>query len=106
MLEAVRSRPDAPNSEPPITGEENGQNLSLLVNHLNATMKCPAGRQQVFLHSFIEFGQKAVPRVCLRCPIRVGLGMPQYVYYEHIRDICCNTPARCEAMSSFRAEAR
>jgi hypothetical protein len=72
-------------------------NLGLLVDHLNATMKCPAGRQQVFLQSFIEFGQEAEPRVCLRCPVRARLGLPHYVGYEHIRDICCRAPERCGA---------
>jgi hypothetical protein len=106
MQEAVRSRPGPRSSEPPITSEESGPSLSQLVNHLNGTMKCFAGRQQVFLHSFLESGQKAEPRVCLHCFIRNGLRLPHYVYYEHIRDICCGTPAKCEAMKSYLARAQ
>lgn len=106
MQQAVRSTPHTPTPEPPITSEESSQNISVLVNHLNETMKCHAGSGRVFLHSFIKWGQQAVPRVCLRCPIRVSLGLPDYVYYEHIRDLCCGTPGKCEAMNTHRAEAR
>jgi len=106
MREAVRSGPDGQKPEPPMASEVNGRNLTQLVSQLNASMKCPAGRDQVFLQSFMEFGQAVEPRVCLRCPLRAGLGLPYYVSYEHIRDICCDTPAACDAMTKHRAAAQ
>jgi hypothetical protein len=90
---------------PPLTGEERGQNLSLLVDQLNSEIRCSAGRQQVFLHSFIEdVGRTTTPRVTLRCPLREGLGLQPYVYYEHIRDLCCAAPEKCEALQAYTAE--
>ena len=89
---------------PPLTVEERGRNLTLLADQLNSEIKCSAGKQQVFLHSFIEeVGRTTTPRVTLRCPLREGLGLQPYVYYEHIRDVCCAAPERCEALQAYTA---
>lgn len=90
---------------PPLTVEERGRNLSLLVDQMNSEIKCSAGRQQVFLHSFVEeVGRTTTPRVTLRCPLREALGLQPYVYYEHIRDVCCAAPERCETLQAYTAE--
>ena len=90
---------------PPLTAEERGRNLTLLVDQLNSEIKCSAGRHQVFLHSFVEeVGRTTTPRVTLRCPLREGLGLQPYVYYEHIRDVCRAAPERCKALQAYTAE--
>jgi CheY-like chemotaxis protein len=69
LREATDSGPSPPAGAPPLTEEERHSNLSDLVDHFNATMKCPVGKGQVFLHSFIaDRGRKTEPRVTLRCP--------------------------------------
>ena len=105
MREALKNGKLTQTDPPPLTAEERGRNLTLLVDQLNSEIKCSAGRQQVFLHSFVEdVGRTTTPRVTLRCPLREGLGLQPYVYYEHIRDVCCAAPERCEALQAYAAE--
>ena len=30
--------------------------------------------------------------------------MQPYVYYEHIRDVCCAAPQKCEALQAYAAK--
>jgi len=95
---AARGTSTASDDVPPLTSEEQRANITQLAKELNGRMKCPAGLRQVFLQSFItSAGTKTTPRVCLRCKVRAEFGMRPHVYYEHIRDICCGDPRRCEA---------
>lgn len=104
IREAANGRETSLLDAPPLTDEERTCNLSQLESRLNASIKCSVGRGLVTLHSFIVGPDtKTPPRVCLRCPLREDLGMQPYVYYEHIRDVCCASPYKCELLQAFAA---
>ena len=87
---------------PPLTEEEQQANLSELEKSLNAQMKCPAGRNHVFIRSLVTGNGTTQPRIALRCPYRKDIGLPAEVFYEHIRDVCCKDPNQCEAYRAFK----
>ena len=87
---------------PPITQEELTANLSVLQNKLNHQMKCPAGKHQVFLRSLLTGRSTTRPRITIRCHLRRDIGVTPEVFYEHIRDVCCQEPEQCEAYRRFR----
>jgi len=88
---------------PPLTPEEMTGNLSLLERKLNREMKCTAGRNQVYIRSLLTGRSTTRPRIALKCPLRRDIGLPQEVYFEHIRDVCCCDPDQCEAWQNFKA---
>ncbi len=87
---------------PPLTAEEQGANLSELERRLNREMKCPAGKNQVFLRSLLTGNGTTPPRVALKCSYRRDIGLRAEVFYEHIRDYCCGDPEKCEAYRAFK----
>lgn len=89
---------------PAVTDEEAAANLTELEKQLNARMKCFAGKNLVYLQSFIGMGTRSRPRICLKCPLRKEYGLSPNVYYEFIRDVCCSDPAQCEAFQKFQSE--
>ena len=89
---------------PPVSEEEQNGNLSMMEHQLNKEMKCFAGANQVFIQSRLLGRSTTKPRIMLRCPIRPDYGLPRDVYYEYIRDVCCQTPSLCEAYRRFTAE--
>ncbi len=94
---------DAAGDAPPITDEERAENLTFLVDRLHRDMKCPAGASRVLIRSVIKgIDNKSEPRVCLRCSICQAVGLPYYVYYEHIRDYCTGNPKQCEAVIQYK----
>ena len=95
----------AKGKQPPITEEELAANLTELEAELNRRMRCFAGKNQVYLQSFIlGGGRKSKPRIALKCPLRKEYGDPPNVYYEYIRDVCCGDPSGCSAYQTFRAK--
>lgn len=89
--------------QPPITPEEERANLTELEAELNRRMQCFAGKNLVYLQSFIvSAGRTTKPRIALKCPLRQEYGDPPNVYYEYIRDICCGDPEACAAYQTFR----
>ena len=105
LRQALKNGKLTPAAPPPLTAEETGRNLSRLVDRLNSEIRCSAGKHQVFLHSFVEgVGCKTVPRATLRCPLREALGVQPYVYYEHIRDVCCAEPQECNTLRAYTAK--
>ena len=102
-LPAAAAEPeDNPTEPPPITKKELASNLSMLETRLNRKMKCVAGKNQVFLRSLLSGGQRAKPRICLKCPLRAEFGMNREVYFEFIRDVCCTKPSQCRALKRFQ----
>ncbi len=87
---------------PPLTAEEMTGNLSVLENKLNRDMKCHAGKNQVFLRSLVTGRGATRPRIALKCSLRRDIGQQSEVFYEHIRDVCCNDPEQCEAFQAFK----
>ncbi len=87
---------------PPLTKEESTISLTVLERNLNSQMKCPAGRNQVYLRSLVTGRGALPPRVTLKCRLRKEIGQPQDVYYEHIRDVCCGDPDSCEAWTKLK----
>ncbi len=95
----------AKGEQPPITDEELNANLTELEDQLNRHMKCFAGKNQVFIQSFIlGRGRKSKPRIALKCPLRQEYGEPPNVYYEYVRDVCCGNPEACPAYQTFVAK--
>jgi hypothetical protein len=74
----------------------------VLQNDLNRKMKCPAGKNQVFLRSLLTGRATTRPRIALRCHLRKDIGLPGEVFCEHIRDVCCGNPDKCEAYRRFK----
>ena len=87
---------------PPLTGEELRSNLSDLERRLNAEMVCHAGKNQVFIRSLLTGNGTTRPRITLKCHLRRDIGLEPDVFYEHIRDVCCCDPEKCEAYRQFR----
>ncbi len=87
---------------PDLTPEELTGNLSLLERHLNRTMKCTAGRNQVYIRSLLTGQSTTRPRIALKCPLRRDIGETPEVYFEHIRDVCCSDPEQCPAWQAFK----
>lgn len=87
---------------PALTPEEMTTNLSVLEKNLNRSMKCPAGRNQVYIRSLIVQGGATKPRIVLKCHLRKDIGQQGEVFYEHIRDVCCNDPEQCEAWKRLK----
>lgn len=87
---------------PPLTDEEASANLSDLERSLNENMVCHAGKNQVFIRSLIVGRSTTKPRIALKCHLRRDIGEPAEVFYEHIRDVCCNDPTQCPAYQAFK----
>lgn len=87
---------------PPITPEEAKANLSDLERSLNRDMKCPAGKNQVFIRSLLTKTGPTPPRIALKCTYRKDIHLSAEVFYEHIRDVCCSDPAKCPAHQAFK----
>ena len=101
--EPAKPRVSAPAAYgPPITAEEQKGNLSELEKKLNAQMKCPAGKNQVFIRSLVLATGTTQPRVALKCQLRKDVSLPVDVFYEHIRDVCCSSPESCPAYKQFK----
>lgn len=95
----------AKGEQPPVTEEELTANLTELEASLNRKMQCFAGKNLVYLQSFIlGGGRTSKPRIALKCPLRKQYDEPPNVYYEYIRDICCCDPSVCTAHQRFKEE--
>ncbi|GEM_PF-903430 len=101
---ATKRKPSRVQEEfgPPLTVEELRANLTELEKKLNAEMKCPAGRNQVFLRSLLTGSGTTPPRIALKCHLRKDIGENPVVFYEYIRDVCCSDPEKCPAYRAFQ----
>lgn len=88
---------------PPLTAEEQAGNLTALEQKLNREMRCPAGKNQVFIRSLLTGRSTTPPRIALKCSFRRDVGMTPEVFLEHIREVCCHDPEKCEAYRAFKA---
>jgi FixJ family two-component response regulator len=105
ITKTVTAEWTAKGEQPPITDEESAANLTELEEELNRHMRCFAGKNQVYLQSFIlGGGRKSKPRIALKCPLRQEYGDPPNVYYEYVRDVCCGDPTVCSAYQTFKAK--
>ena len=87
---------------PPLTLEEQRANLTELERRLNAEMKCPAGKNQVFIRSLLTGKGTTTPRIALKCHLRKDIRKRPVVFYEHIRDVCCGDYESCPAYQAFK----
>jgi hypothetical protein len=87
---------------PALTEEETTGNLTVLQERLESRMKCPAGKNQVYLRSLLTGRGTTRPRITLKCHLRRDIGLPAEVFYEHIRDVCCADPNRCQAYRELK----
>lgn len=88
---------------PPLTDEELKGNLTALQQKLGREMVCPAGKGQVYLRSLLTGNGTTKPRIALKCVLRKDIKQPAEVFFEHIRDVCCCDPEKCEAYRAFKA---
>jgi len=100
---ALQDHHDGRKEPVPLTSHERKTNLTQLENHLNRQMKCFAGKNQVFLQSFLVGTEKTKPRICLKCHLRREFGLTERVYYEYIRDVCAGDYRSCPAVQQFQA---
>ena len=94
------AKPDV--SAPPIHPDEMKGSLSDTERRLNQQMKCPAGKNQVFIRSLVTAQGTTKPRIALKCHLRKDVGLGPEVFYEHIRDTCCSNPDGCPAYAKFK----
>ncbi|MFH1746992.1 MAG: hypothetical protein ABIG44_08100 [Planctomycetota bacterium] len=87
---------------PPLTPEELTGNLSQFEHRLNREMRCPAGRNQVYVRSLLTGTSTTRPRIALKCPLRRDIGQTPDVFYEHIRDVCCGDHEQCPAWQAMK----
>lgn len=87
---------------PPLTKDELSANTSELEKKLNREMKCPAGRNQVYIRSLLTGRSTTPPRVALKCPLRKDIGQTAEVFYDHIRSVCCGDHESCEAWQKLK----
>jgi len=87
---------------PPLTPDELTGNLSLIERKLNRQMRCPAGRNQVYIRSLLTGQSTTRPRIALKCSLRRDIGERPEVFYEYIRDVCCCDPEYCEAWQQLK----
>ncbi len=87
---------------PPLTEEELTTNLTVLENRLNDEMKCPAGRNQVYIRSLLTGSGTTKPRIALKCPLRKDINLTPEIYFEEIRDLCCGDHENCQAWQELR----
>ena len=104
LSRVLQTKLDVTAGIPAITDEELDANLSDLERTFNRQMKCHAGRNQVHLQSLIIGRTKTKPRISLKCSLRASFNMQPNVYYEYIRDVCCNDPSACPAVQQFQAK--
>ena len=105
VSQATTANFTAKSEQPPVTPEEKNANLSELEASLNEQMQCFAGKNLVYLQSFIlGGGRTSRPRIAIKCPLRKQYGDPPNVYYEYIRDVCCSDPSSCSAHQRFKQE--
>ncbi len=90
---------------PPLTDDEKSGNLTVLERDLNERAACPAARNQVYIRSLVTGNGTTPPRIALKCTFRKDAGMEPEVFYEHIRDVCCSDPEKCEAYRQFKDRA-
>jgi len=87
---------------PPLAPEELTGNLTQLEQKLNAEMRCPAGRNQVYIRSLLTGTSTTRPRIALKCPLRRAIGLAPDVFYYHICDVCCTDPEDCQAWRAHK----
>ena len=95
---ATRTRPEPPALQP----EELNGNLTRLQNDLNREMKCPAGRNQVYIRSLVTMQGTTRPRMALKCGYRRDIGETPDVFLEEMRRLCCGDPGQCAAYRAFQ----
>ncbi|MCH7700100.1 MAG: hypothetical protein IID37_00300 [Planctomycetes bacterium] len=104
VSKALQQDKDVHGAIPPITEEELQSNISEVESTFNRQMKCFAGKNQVYLQALIHgYNRTTRPRISLKCNLRRQYGQPPNVYYEYIRDVCCDDPGACPAYQEFRA---
>lgn len=97
----LKSKPvDQPT--PPLQPEEKNGNLSILQHQLNAAMKCPAGKNQVYIRSLVTLKGTTPPRIALKCSLRRDAGLSAEVFLEEVRSVCCGEPNQCPAYQQFK----
>ncbi len=95
-------RQAAHESGPPLTPEEQNGNLSLLERQLNSQMRCPAGRNQVYIRSLLAVGGTTQPRIALKCQLRKQAGLSLEIFYSDIKNTCCGNHEQCPAWRKMR----
>lgn len=88
---------------PALSATEVRSNLTQLRQRLNRDMKCFVGKKMVFIRPVANAnGATANPRIALACPLRAKFGLVPHVFYEYIRDRCCDDSNSCPAVHIFR----
>ena len=84
--------------------------LLQLERKLNEEMRCPAGKNQVYILSRMKTNgriKREAPQICIDCKIRNYLGWRKRVYLDFIRKVCCgDQKTMCEAYIKFMAHQR
>lgn len=104
ISKALQWEKDARDAIPDICAEELNSNISQVETSLNRKIQCFAGKNQVYIQSLIlGGGRTSKPRIALKCALRKKFGLKRDVYYEYIRDVCCNDPSACPAFQEFKS---
>lgn len=105
MLNAKKPRPRKSTREafgPPLTEIERTSSLTVLENQLNSTMKCPVGRNQVYIRSLLTGNGTTQPRIAMNCKQREKIGLDPHIFFEHIQETCCGDHEVCPAWQNAK----
>jgi hypothetical protein len=86
----------------PLHPDELVGNLSKIERDINRAMKCPAGKNQVYIRYLLRPQGTTRPRIALKCPHKAAIGEDSVVFYEHIKDFCTtHKQSDCPAWQNF-----
>lgn len=108
MLNAKKARPRKTKTTqeafgPPISEIERHSNLTVLESQLNSTMKCPVGRNQVYIRSLLTGSGTTQPRIAMNCKQREKIGLDPDIYFEQIQNTCCGNHDACPAWKDAKS---
>ena len=81
-------------------------------HRLNKMMKCPYGRNKVYIRSLLTAGAQdtSEPEIALRCAVMAYVGQAaggfNVVTQDYIERYCCGDYKRCKAYQEFRKRKR
>jgi len=81
------------------------ESLSELEARLNREMKCPMGKNQVYIHgSIIRASDGDPPEIRLRCKLRTMRGDRDPIGLAYIEKVCTRNPKLCPSYRSYYEE--
>lgn len=83
------------------------ESLTEKANRLNCEMKCPMGKNQVYIHgSIIRASDDDPPEIRLRCKLRTMRGDRDPIGLRYIENVCIRNPKLCPTYRNYHEERK